>query len=194
MAVIAKSASGVTFSFSIAGDEKTLAAFKALPDVVQKKVLRPALRAGAKIVRTHYMRRIPSKSGHAATTVKVKAGKRSRKFPDRVTVNVQTGKGDFKGKGFYLAINELGWKAGSRKTYAAGTFNVKEEGGQFISGAVNPFAGGHKLGFRWIQARIPVKGKHWFRKAREAGQSEAQAAIHRLVKEGIAREAGKLGK
>lgn len=176
MAVIAKSASGVTFSFSIAGDEKTLAAFKALPDVVQKKVLRPALRAGAKVIRTHYMRRIPSKSGHAATTVKVKAAKRSRKFPDRVSINVQTGKGDFKGKGFYLAINELGWLAGSKKQYTHGGLPA------------------HKLGYRWIPDRIKVKGKHWFRKAREASQSEAQAAIHRLVKEGIAREAGKLGK
>ncbi len=165
------SVGAMTLSFTVTGDAATAAKFAALPVAMQKKVLRPALRATAKIVQTRAITNIRSKSGVTAQSLKVRAAKRSRKFPDRVTVNVITAGGWFKGPAFYASFTELGWKAGSRKAY--------------------PFAGGerYKLGFRWISQRIPVAGKHWLKRAKESSQSAAQAVISRMVAEGIEREA-----
>lgn len=167
---------GIQLKFSVAGDEATLAAFKALPLAVQKKVLRPALRAGAKIIHRQWRANVRSRSGATVASLKVRAGKRSRRFPDRVTVNVITSKGWFKGKDFWVAAVELGFKAGSRKAYDFG-------GGEV-----------HKLGFRWIRQRIPVKARHWGKKAKESTHAAAQAAIHREIKAGIEREAKALAK
>ena len=163
---------GISLSFSITGDEATAAKFDALPLVVQKRVLAPACRAAAKIIQRAWKGNVRSRSGATVAAIKVRAAKRSRKNKYRVTVNAIMGAGDFKGRTFYGAITELGWKAGSKKEYPQG----------------------YKLGYRWIKQRIPVKGRKWKQKAKESTRSAAQAVIIQMVAEGIEREAKALGR
>jgi len=171
-----KAGGQIALRFTITGDEMTLMRVQALETKVQKRVLTPALRAAAKIIQAQAKANVRSRSGVTKQSIQVRAGKRSRKFPNRVTVNVITAKGWFRGPAFYAGFTERGWKAGSRKSYSFG-------------GVLR-----HRLGFRWINQRIPVKGQRWLARASEAKHAEAQAIIHRLVLEGIEKEARTSGK
>lgn len=69
----------VQFGFSFEGDRKAQRAFDKLKKGVQAKVLRPALREGAKIVKTAAQARAPKLTGTMARTMQVRAKKMSRK-------------------------------------------------------------------------------------------------------------------
>lgn len=164
-------------SFALTGDRQLDAAFVELPKRVQKKVLREGLRPAAKVVQGQAKSNIPKRSGRAAESLKVRAGKRSRANPDRVSVLVITAAGWFKGDQYYLAFGELGFKLGSRKAY---TF---------------PAGLRYKLGkSRWLKQRIPVGGKHWIKGALDTRRAEATALAQQKIAEGIEREAASLGK
>lgn len=92
--------------FTLSGDNDLDAIFKNLEPKVQKKVLRPALRAAAKIIQTEAKARAPVKSGALRDSIKVRAGARTRK--GIVRVNVEMGEGNFKGETFYGAFLEYG--------------------------------------------------------------------------------------
>jgi HK97 gp10 family phage protein len=96
---------GVTFT--IQGLEAILKRLRTLEPRVAKKVLRQALRKGAKRVQARVKQLAPSgPTGQVRRAIKVRAGKRTRK--GSVRVNVQIGKGDFQGVTFYGAFTEYG--------------------------------------------------------------------------------------
>lgn len=100
--------------FRLTGDKQLDAIFAGLPMKVQKQVLRPALRSAAKIVHAAAKNNAPVKTGALRRSLKVRAGKRTRK--NLVRAVVQTGASDnlFKGKTYYGAFQEFGWKSGKR--------------------------------------------------------------------------------
>jgi len=69
----------IKFSVSISGDRKTQRAFDKLKKGAQGKVLRPALRAGAKVVKEAAQARAPKLSGAMARTMQVRSKRMSRK-------------------------------------------------------------------------------------------------------------------
>lgn len=69
----------IKFRVSIDGDRKTQRAFDQLKKGAQGKVLRPALRAGAKVVKEAAQARAPKLSGTMARTMQVRAKRMSRK-------------------------------------------------------------------------------------------------------------------
>lgn len=166
--------------FKLTGNEQLDANFTELPKRVQKTVLRQGVRTAAKIVQAQAVANVPSKSGTLAASLKVRAGKRSRTTPNQVSVQVITEEGWFKGKAFYAAFGELGFKLGARK---ATPFVTKD-------GTVARY----KLGTRWLKARIPVTGKHWIKRALDSKGPEAAAAAVEIIAAGIEREAASLGK
>lgn len=166
----------LSVSFTLTGNERLDRAFEELPNRLQKKVLREALRPAAKVIQGQAKSNIPKRSGKGAESLKVKAGKRSRSRPDQVSVLVITAAGWFKGSEYYLAFGELGFKLGSRKAY---TF---------------PAGLRYKLGRNmWLKQRIPVGGKHWIKGALDQRRAEATALAKAKIAEGIEREAAALG-
>src|SRR5688572_29071702 len=75
------------------------------PKVIRKH-LRPALRAGAKLIQAEAKQRAPERTGALKRSIKVRAGKAKRKWS--ATVLVQTRDGDFKGDEFYGMIVHQG--------------------------------------------------------------------------------------
>lgn len=83
-----------------------------LPPVVERKLARQSLRAGAKIVQAQAKADAPRKTGFLASQIKVRAAQRRR---GRIGVVVQTAKGFFKGDSFYGAFQEMGFRIGPRR-------------------------------------------------------------------------------
>ena len=166
---------GPLITFQLTGQPELDRRFQELPKRLQKKVLREALRPAAKLVHQQAQANIPSKSGRARGSLKVRAGKRSRKFPDRVALVVITAAGWFRGESFYVSFGELGFQLGSRKVH------------QTKAGPR------HKLGLRYVRERRPVKGRHWIKRALQTARSAATALAMQKIREGIEREAKALG-
>ena len=100
---------------------------------IAKKVLRKALRAGAKIIHARAKQNIPTGgSGVLARSIKVRAMKRTRK--QRIGVAVETREGWYKGEAFYGAFVEFGHKQGSRKL---GDARKQIEGKHYIEKAAD---------------------------------------------------------
>ena len=98
----------------LAGDKRLRRQFAKLPGVMQKKVVRKSLRAGARPVKEAAKRFAPvGKTKNLRGSITVRAMRRSRKA---IVVNVITASGNlFKGTTFYAGFQEFGWKTGSRK-------------------------------------------------------------------------------
>lgn len=103
-------------TFSVSGVEQLIKRLHTLEEKVQKKVLNPALRAGAKLVAPEVRKNAPKgptrkvkgetvRGGALRRSIKVRAMKR-KKY--RVGINVMIGKGFFKGKTWYGGVIELG--------------------------------------------------------------------------------------
>ncbi|MGE0193556.1 MAG: HK97-gp10 family putative phage morphogenesis protein [Planctomycetota bacterium] len=75
---------------TFAGDKELEAAFNALALGAQKKVFRPALRAGGKVILAAIKARVPRKTGNLRKSIKLRASRRSRK---RIGVAVFVDKG-----------------------------------------------------------------------------------------------------
>lgn len=102
---------GTAVDITILGDKKLQRKLKGLTPALQKKALRKALRAGAKIVAATARQMAPKRTGAVKRSIKVKAMKRSR---GRLGVQVVTGEGWFIGPEFYAAFVELGHHIGRR--------------------------------------------------------------------------------
>jgi HK97 gp10 family phage protein len=98
-------------TIQIEGAKQLEARLKALPAKVSGKIGRQALRAGAKDIQSPAVQHAPRKSGLLASTIKVRAARRSR---GKIGAVVQTGQGFFRGKTFYGAFEEFGWRVGRR--------------------------------------------------------------------------------
>lgn len=100
-------------TITLTGDKKLDRLFSSLPKKVQGKVIRPALREAAKIISAKAKTNAPVDTGLLRESLRVRAGKRTRKNVIRVLV--QTEAGFYKGKTFYGAFQEFGHRQGSRK-------------------------------------------------------------------------------
>lgn len=105
---------GVTFRLT--GNRRLDRLFQTLPVKVQKKVLRKPLREAAKVIQKQAKRNAPKDTGLLRRSLRVRAGRRSRRFKNTVRIVVITGEGFFKGETFYGAFQEFGWKLGKRGT------------------------------------------------------------------------------
>lgn len=75
---------------------------------VAKKLVRRALRDGAKIIHQEARLRVPVKTGRLRRSIKVKAAKKRKKH--QVAIIVQCGEGDFVGDTFYGGMIEFGYE------------------------------------------------------------------------------------
>ena len=107
---------GVSGAVSLRGFAEFEKKLRALPGKVARKVVRQALREGAKIIQAEAKARVPVDSGKLKKSIKVRAAKSRKK--GTAAVVVQTGQGDFKGETFYGAFLEYGHKLGARRSSA----------------------------------------------------------------------------
>jgi HK97 gp10 family phage protein len=82
-----------------------------------KKLMRRALRDGAKVTAAQMRQDAPNVTGATEEAIKVMAGKRSR---SRMTMMVAIGAGWFKGDTFYAAFVNFGHKVGKRLSRGKG--------------------------------------------------------------------------
>jgi len=100
------------------GDKELNRRLKALATNLGKKIVRKAARPAMKPIHAAAKANAPRRTGLLQKSIKIRAQARSRKwFGVRVTI----GKGDYKGKTFYGAFQEYGWKTGKK-----GSENRKE--------------------------------------------------------------------
>ena len=95
----------------LTGDKELDKALALLPAAAEKKVVRPALRDGAKVALVWVKNYTPRESGALEQSLKVKAVPRSR---TKIGSRIMIGDGFFKGDQFYGPMQELGWRPGKR--------------------------------------------------------------------------------
>lgn len=89
-------------------------AMKKLTPVVQKKVVRFAIRRAMKPVLAAAKANAPHEEGLLRSALKIRAAKRSRKA---ISIFVRIGEGDFRGETFYGAFQEYGTRTIPAKGY-----------------------------------------------------------------------------
>jgi HK97 gp10 family phage protein len=100
--------------FEVRGDRELKRKLNQLANKEVKKIVRQAMRAGAKVILPRARANAPvGATGNLRRAIKVRAAKRSRKY---IGINVTLGKGFFQGDEFYGAFQEFGWKTGKRKS------------------------------------------------------------------------------
>lgn len=103
---------------TITGLAEVNKALTELSKKVQRKVISKACRAAAKTIQAKAKTNAPKgPTGLLKRAIKVRVSKyvgNRKKKRSEVAINVQIGKGDFKGKTFYGAFQEFGWKSGRR--------------------------------------------------------------------------------
>lgn len=111
------------------GFEEVTRVFETLEPKLQKKALRPALRAGAKVIQKDAKRRAHKRSGLNARWIKVKSLKRSRKS---IGVSIQTGTREQLGipasdRGYYPFSEEFGTRTNAPHPYMKPALVTKRE-------------------------------------------------------------------
>ena len=91
--------------FKLTGLKEIDKALSSLEPKLQKKVLRQAMRKAMKIVAAEAKENAPVDEGTLKASIKVKAGKKTR---NAISINVQSGEGDFKGDTYYASFIEYG--------------------------------------------------------------------------------------
>lgn len=100
--------------FEVRGGAQLKRHLDQLADVEIKKILRKAMRAGAKVILPAARANAPvGAAGRLRKAIRVRAAKRSRKY---IGMTVTVGKELFKGDEFYGAFQEFGWKTGKRRS------------------------------------------------------------------------------
>lgn len=140
---------------------------KTLPTRVRNKVVRTALREGAKIVQHATKELAPVRTGLLKKSIKVRAAKRKR---GRIAINVQMGAGDYKGETFYGAFIEYGHRLGKR------TNGIKRA--QKKKQAIN-------------DPRPFIEGQHFMETAFNNTSATAARTIEQSIKRGTEAEASK---
>lgn len=105
---VVKAGGGVGGTLVLSGFKELKAALDELPGKLEKKVIRKALRAGAKVIQKQAKANVPVKTGKLKKAIKVRAGKKRKK--GLISVLVQVGAGDFKGTTFYGGPLEYGYE------------------------------------------------------------------------------------
>jgi HK97 gp10 family phage protein len=101
-----------TGTVKLIGGEELRRKLLTIDKKVAKQISSQALRAGAKVMLDATRRITPVISGTLKRSLKVRAGKRKK---DRVSFQVQTRDGDYKGETFYGAFVNFGHRVGKRK-------------------------------------------------------------------------------
>jgi HK97 gp10 family phage protein len=83
-------------------------AFSEMNQSLQKKALRPATRAVAKLTLEQARAEVPEDTGMLASELRIKAKKRSRRYPQTVGMTVGFADDLFKGDTFYAGFMEFG--------------------------------------------------------------------------------------
>jgi HK97 gp10 family phage protein len=100
-------------SVKITGVDAINRAFRELEPKLARKVIRSALRKGAKIVQAAEKQAAPQgETGILRKAIKVRASRVRKK--NVISLGVIMGQGDFKGESFYGAFQNFGWKTGRR--------------------------------------------------------------------------------
>lgn len=99
-------------TIKITGARAIQRALDELPKRLAKKVIRQALRAGAKVIQPAAKAEAPEKTGQTRRAIKVRAGKSRKK--NVISLGVIIGKGSYQGETFYGAFQNFGWKTGKR--------------------------------------------------------------------------------
>lgn len=147
----------------VEGLKQANAKLRALPEKLQRKVLRPAMQKAGAVIQAEAQIRAPRRTGLLATKIKTRIGYSRAKQRMRATVN--TAAKDYTGHAFYASFLEYGWRAGSRKKYG-----VSHKKG----------AGGSRLDLRrWI------KPKKFLKPAFDAKVNEALATFTDWLKAGL---------
>jgi HK97 gp10 family phage protein len=104
-----------TGTVKLIGGEELRRKLLTIDKKVAKQISSQALRAGAKVMLDATRRITPVISGTLKRSLKVRAGKRKK---DRVSFQVQTRDGDYKGETFYGAFVNFGHRVGKREVPA----------------------------------------------------------------------------
>lgn len=155
------------FTIEIRGLEQLRKKLDKLGAAGVKKAMRPALRAGQKIMTKAAQAAAPVRTGLVKRNIKTRAMRRSRKHFGMRTV---LGEGFYKGKTFYGAFQEFGWHPGKR---TAETKLAKKEGRE--------------------DSRRFVPGKHFMEGAGKANARHVGDVIIKLAIPAIEAEAAKRG-
>ncbi len=168
------------------------------------KIVRPALRAGAKVIQVGAKTDAPKRTGKMARAIRVRAMKSKRK--GTIGINVTLGQGFFRGDEFYGAFQEFGWKTGKR---SGGRAAAAKRVAQYLrmksraARSLGPGAGLAKKGTPMrarqerffldeaarqtsgVKERRKIEGKHFMKNASDRlGKAAADVAV-RLMKQGI---------
>ena len=143
-----------SIKFSMIGFEQFRLSLENLPSKVSKRVLRKALRAGAKPIAAAAKNLAPSKSGALRSSIKVRSGKRSRRG---MSIIVGLGADWYKGDQFYAAFVEFGYRVGSRKL---GDARREVEGQHFMKRAAdNSTAAATSAAIKVMSDQIAIEAK-----------------------------------
>jgi HK97 gp10 family phage protein len=98
----------------IKGGVELLRKLEQFPRTVQRKLLRQAIRDGARPILAAAKANCPVGTGELKKSLRLRVRKKTK--PGTYAVQIQAGKyGEFKGDQFYAAFVELGHRVGSRK-------------------------------------------------------------------------------
>lgn len=147
-------------NIEVSGAQDLAKLLRALPAKVAKKILRKALREGAKLIQQEAVARAPVRTGTLRKNIKVRAATRLKR--GNIGVQVLAGKGDYLGDVFYASFIEFGHRRGKRK------------GGKVT---------------RLEDKREEVPPKPFMRPAFDAAKHRAALRAQRLIVEGIEKEA-----
>ena len=177
----------IEVDIKVTGLKETLAALKDLPRKVALKILRPALRAGAKVIHTKTVAAAPvggrkwlDKRGRDKTggllksSLKVRARKRSRNsvgyrsVTDRATFAARTGDAEKSNDVFYAPFVEFGHKIGARPK-SGGRSGLRSKSGRFMRDPL--------VTTPTVDSRTHVEGLHFMEQAGKASATQAASAV-----------------
>lgn len=172
----------------LSGFDELAKMFETLPAKVRNKILRPALRDGAKVIAAEARLLAPVKSGNLRKNIKVRANKRARK-QGRVGFIATVGKfGLFKGTEFYAAFVEFGHRIGKRSAAVRRLMDARRTGKktQAQRDLLKSKADG-------LDERKMVEPKPFLRPAFDNKKSEVEAAVIARLRTQIAEVAKSSG-
>ena len=162
-----------------------------------RRIFGKAARAALQPIKNDAKRRAPRRTGRLATSIRVRALKRSR---SRIGAKVTTGTAgsDFQGKTFYAAFLEYGYKIGKRSTGVRHAQALRRRGklkrteaffkkrrARVEANAAKSLAG---------DKRREVPGLFFMRDAAESGRRSAAETFQRVAKTELAVELAKMKK
>jgi hypothetical protein len=188
-------------TIELKGQEALAAIFNALPDKIQKKAIRPALRAGAKVIREVWREEIQrslsnsdSPAPHLADTLHVKAMRRDRSKSGRIGYVVITGRRSELGirdatdkeKAVFdrrRRIREQARKSARARgdRYVAPVFALKNVGPGYYPAHIE---------FGYVHGGRHIPGNPYGKRALESARGAAEAEVARVLSEKLRTASG----